>query len=342
LNQQKEIYKDILNRISSGEYPEGSRLPSVRALLKQYKSSQGTIGQVLTRLRYEGILRVEHGRGCFVNEQSAGEQLIRHVVICERGGGEVLYDKFIASFYNEFASNPDIMVSVEDVCSDKFSAEEFINKIKKMVNQNTLEAIFLDGEQSHAFTFDQLIKLKKLTDNVYCYFNHKQIHRDADITAVYVDWYHIGYIAVTHLLETGCRNLLCLASGDVEEAMFDALNDSAIDAKMKVCKTDEFLKRLNDNCRYDGIFIRNDSNIGKVLPLLYKNGYNPPHDLAIVSLYDTPWASAFDFDLTSINIRPEKMVEILAKIQKGEEEKVSQPVKPRLIRRQSTELFNKK
>lgn len=339
MSQQKEIYKDLLERISAGEYPAGSPLPSVRALLKHYKSSQGTIGQVLTRLRYEGVIRAEHGRGCFVNEQSK-EKPIMHVVVCERGGGEVLYDKFIASFYDEFASRPDIMVSVEDVCSSKFSAEEFIKKIEKMVHLNSLKAIFLDGEQSHAFTFEQLMKLKSLTDNIYCYFNQKQIHRDADITAAYVDWYHIGYIAVSHLLEIGCRNLLCLASGDVEEGMRDALESSVVDAKMKICRTDKFLKSLNDNCRYDGIFIRNDSNIGKILPLLYKNGYNPPYDLAIVSLYDTPWASAFDFDLTSINIRPEKMVNILAKIQKGEKEKVSQSVKPKLLRRQSTELFN--
>ncbi len=340
--RQKNIYENLRKRISSGEFPEGSRMPSVRELVIDYESSQGTIGQVLTKMRYEGLIRIEHGRGCFVNKKKvAMAPAMRHVIVCERGGGETLYKNFVSSFYAEFANRADIMVSLEDVCSNKFSSELLLDKITNMVQQNSLEAIFIDGEQSHAFSFEQLQKMRELTDNVYCYFNQKQMHRDANITTVCIDWYHIGYISVKHLLEIGCRNLLCLASGEIRQGMYDALEDSIIDAKMRVEKHEEFIKLIeNSEIHFDGIFIRNDSNIAKVLPILNNHKYNPPHDVAIISLYDTYWSSAFDFDLTSINIQPEKIAKILTEMQKGERERMSQIVKPKLLSRQSTELFN--
>ncbi len=342
---QNEIYDGLKKRISNGEFAEGSRMPSVRTLISEYKSSQGTIGHVLKRMCYEGLIRAEHGRGCFVNPPSVKTSPMRQVIICERGGGVELYKDFISSFYSEFADRSDVMLSVEDVCSEKFSSELLLEKISYLIQQDALEAIFIDGEQDKAFSFDQLQKIEELTDNIYCYFNPKQIHHDAQITSVFIDWHHVGYISVKHFLEIGCRNILCVTAGAIiEQGVYDALDDSTINAEIKVVSSYEKCVELikKNKIRFDGIFIRDDCNIGNLLPVLKEYGYKFPHDIAIVGLYDTAWSSPSNFNLTSINIQPEKIAKILVNIHKGNSSKISQAVKPKLICRQSTKFFKPK
>lgn len=56
----------ILQRIRSGEYPEGSLIPSERDLGASYGISRMTVRQALNQLVNEGVLNREKGRGTFV------------------------------------------------------------------------------------------------------------------------------------------------------------------------------------------------------------------------------------------------------------------------------------
>ena len=56
----------IHNRISTGEYPVGTRLPSERELCEIYEISRMTVRQAINDLVNEGRLMREQGRGTFV------------------------------------------------------------------------------------------------------------------------------------------------------------------------------------------------------------------------------------------------------------------------------------
>lgn len=56
----------IQNRIASGEYPIGTRLPSERELCEMYEISRMTVRQAINDLVNEGRLMREQGRGTFV------------------------------------------------------------------------------------------------------------------------------------------------------------------------------------------------------------------------------------------------------------------------------------
>lgn len=64
----RQIEQDLRDKIASGEYPRGSKLPSIRTLAVQYGVSHGTVDKAVRSLAREGLLETERGYGCFVHE----------------------------------------------------------------------------------------------------------------------------------------------------------------------------------------------------------------------------------------------------------------------------------
>ncbi|MGO4490430.1 GntR family transcriptional regulator [Microbacterium sp. 2RAF4] len=57
----EQLYERMLDRIRSGEWPEGERVPSEHSLIAEFGTSRGPIRQALATLRAEGA--VDGGRG---------------------------------------------------------------------------------------------------------------------------------------------------------------------------------------------------------------------------------------------------------------------------------------
>lgn len=62
----RHIADDIASRIDSGEYPPGSRLPSLPNLRAQYGVSQTTLQKALIALEYGGMIEPRQGVAYFV------------------------------------------------------------------------------------------------------------------------------------------------------------------------------------------------------------------------------------------------------------------------------------
>lgn len=65
----REIADDLTVRIRSGEYPPGSRLPTLRELGAIYSVSVSTIQRALDRLDERRLIVSSQGRGTFVVDQ---------------------------------------------------------------------------------------------------------------------------------------------------------------------------------------------------------------------------------------------------------------------------------
>lgn len=66
----------IVGRISSGEWPEGFRVPSENELVRDLGVSRMTVNRALRELQSEGLLRREQGIGSFVAEQKPQSNLL--------------------------------------------------------------------------------------------------------------------------------------------------------------------------------------------------------------------------------------------------------------------------
>jgi GntR family transcriptional regulator len=64
----RQVADELRAAIKRGDYPPGSALPSQPDLARQYALNQTSINRAIALLRAEGLVRVEHGRGAFVQE----------------------------------------------------------------------------------------------------------------------------------------------------------------------------------------------------------------------------------------------------------------------------------
>lgn len=68
----KQIAGDLRDRMNTGEYAPGDRLPSYRALSERYGVASETIRAALDDLRSEGLIASQSTRGTYVvNKPSA-------------------------------------------------------------------------------------------------------------------------------------------------------------------------------------------------------------------------------------------------------------------------------
>ena len=68
--------KELLHeQIAAGRYAAGSRLPSERALARQFEVSRMTARQALQALAREGMARMQVGKGTFVSAQPISQEL---------------------------------------------------------------------------------------------------------------------------------------------------------------------------------------------------------------------------------------------------------------------------
>jgi GntR family transcriptional regulator len=64
----QQVADDVRDAIKRGEFAPGTMLPSQPELARRYGLNQTSINRAIAVLRVEGYVRVEHGRGAFVQE----------------------------------------------------------------------------------------------------------------------------------------------------------------------------------------------------------------------------------------------------------------------------------
>lgn len=76
-----EVHDELLDRILSGFYPPGSRLPSCRTLARELGSNSSTVDRAVSRLAAAGRVRTYPRRGTFVADP--GEPVTDAVLVVE-------------------------------------------------------------------------------------------------------------------------------------------------------------------------------------------------------------------------------------------------------------------
>ncbi|MBF9131865.1 winged helix-turn-helix transcriptional regulator [Plantactinospora sp. S1510] len=68
ISDRQRIAQDIRDKITSGEYKPGDKLPSLRELIAIYDVSAEPVRSALLILQAEGLLEGHQGKGVFVTE----------------------------------------------------------------------------------------------------------------------------------------------------------------------------------------------------------------------------------------------------------------------------------
>ncbi|PWG61210.1 phosphonate metabolism transcriptional regulator PhnF [Sediminicurvatus halobius] len=64
----RQISNRLADEIAAGIYPPGSRLPTEAALAERFAVNRHTVRRAMAELRTRGLIRIEQGRGTFVQD----------------------------------------------------------------------------------------------------------------------------------------------------------------------------------------------------------------------------------------------------------------------------------
>jgi len=178
------------------------------------------------------------------------------------------------------------------------------------------------------------------------------------------DGHNTGYLAAQHLCTTGCKHIALVNAwndlGDfssigqmekgfnlyLEEHQFPAKNCIVIKAGLTIDSGKQAYKELEKSgVQYDGIFCMNDLCAMGFMHESKVTGTTPGRDYAIIGVDNNDVSDLAMISLTSISIDYDAIAEMATNFlidlidgkEKGELKKI---VKPKLIERNSTSLFN--
>jgi GntR family transcriptional regulator of arabinose operon len=341
LNQER-IYLNLRNKLIAGIYSPHTQMPSLRELAASFGSSPGTVRQALVKLQYEGFIEAKHGKGYFAC--CPQESKIKHAMLLELTGNDHLYSNFVKGFRKYFSNHSNYVTNLENPRDYDKQPEALIKKLK-LLSKTGLEVIFLDGEQVR-FSPEEYLELLKRT-KIYYYFNSKDTLNELNIPGVSTEWFHGLYIAIRHLLELGCRNILAFVGEPYNVACKQALEDSVADAKIHFVDRRQpqalnAIAALVKKERIDGFFSFGDIHVMKTLPLFREAGYRIPQDVAMIGYYNTPWCEHMEVPLTSVSIREHEMLKMVCDMYFGLEPERQVVLKPQVVIRESSLGFTGK
>jgi GntR family transcriptional regulator, transcriptional repressor for pyruvate dehydrogenase complex len=79
------VSDQLVQRIRTGDWLPGERLPSIAQLARDLGASTGSVREALRSMESAGMVRIEHGRGVFVSGERSSPQLADHFQDDTRG-----------------------------------------------------------------------------------------------------------------------------------------------------------------------------------------------------------------------------------------------------------------
>jgi GntR family transcriptional regulator, transcriptional repressor for pyruvate dehydrogenase complex len=122
------VLEHLKQRIRSGEWLPGQRLPSISRLASDLDVSTGSLREALRSLESAGVVRIEHGRGVFISGERSSPQLASHFQDDGRG-------LFVALAEARRLLEPELAA----LAAERGSSDELLD-IVRLANQTEEEA----------------------------------------------------------------------------------------------------------------------------------------------------------------------------------------------------------
>jgi GntR family transcriptional regulator len=239
----KQFYSILKELITSGDYNEGDKLPSIRDFAKEYNISKTTVSSAISILENEGILEVIQGKGIFIRDINKANKLI----------GVMLYN-----FEEESKVEASILKSIQQNFSDGYflSMKDSANNMDTIcmntqvfINAGVQGLIILLPKCPEA-TSEQAAELKKIIGpNIPVVFLLRDIYlKNSDF--VTVDFGEGIYNNVDKNLKAG-RNKILLITHD-----YIGFAESEIESYKKAFS--------DNNEKYEDRYLQNGSNLDTI------------------------------------------------------------------------------
>ena len=320
------LMEDLKEKILSGEFKAGDKLPSENELAYSYQISRQTVRKALSILENAGYIYAEHGKGTFCSE------LVHH-------NGNSKNIAVITTYLSDYIF-PRVIQGIDNV----LTREGYSIILKNTRNSRSQEAKCL--EELLQKDIDGII-IEPSKSQIYC--KHTNLYEKLDefkIPYVFIQGCfaqmknrpHIlmddcggGYLITKYLIETGHKNIVGVFKSDDTQGQnrhkgyVKALQEAGIaydpdkvvwfyTEDRKVHPYESIRRMVSEGCLMDGIVCYNDQIAMKVIQALNDEKLKVPDDVSVTGYDNSYMATSSGMRLTTIVHPQEKLGEMAAEL----------------------------
>lgn len=286
----QELETVLSEKILSGEYPAGDKLPPIRRLVQDLDSSYVTVQKVIKELEKKGLLKIVPGHGAFVTDMGTGKR------IQSMGAKEILY------LFDE---------------PDAIAPEEYGLELYRHFQELARENGFLDRMVVHeglkrgkaelskvagVITTHYCSTARKLYDDNYPVVYCTSIPIEGSIPSVTPDFYAGARLVTEHLIKSGKKKILFINTSNLDihaqnsflcryRGYTDAMEDAGLSELPPVAwhfrnETEQLKEIVTQKNKPEALMVANDKMAVEVLDFLHNLGIRVPEDISVGGLED--------------------------------------------------------
>jgi LacI family transcriptional regulator len=313
----REILELLRSEILGGKFSSASKFPSSMALARRFKTTRFTVRQALDRLRQEGLIVAQKGRGTFVSQQ-ARSRLVG-VVIPGISYSSEFFQPIIASLL-KCAHERDYTILMEGVWTPNAqgNSEEALSVARRLVERKVAGVIYqpIEYSQSSEAANRRVLEIFSKAGIPVVLFDGDIVAypNRSDFDLVSIDNVAAGETLGLHMLERGAKNVYFLMRenwvqnvrnrargvGNIIRAMggewkaSNVVYGDPLDA--------EFVGRImRKRPKPDAIACENDVIAAGLMKTLGSLGYRVPKDVLIAGFDDVQIARLASPSITTIH-----------------------------------------
>jgi len=358
--QHRMVYNALLQRILSGEYAAGSKLPTQQEICAEFDVSRPTVIHALNDLKAHGHIGSIQGLGSFVHAATETEQ--RLGLIIPGGlhqGKESIFPALQHQIMREAARLgwQILLGDSSGVDQKNFAMRQPVELARRLIKSGVRTAIFVPhalGGRGEAFNNNVLAELSAANVSVVLFDRDiVEYPMRSSYDLVCMDNFHAGQIVGKHLLAVGARRVAFIRTAfdfPTPGIRLDGLRRALAKENCKLPPQNVFnispigqtdLKKILKTVRPDAIVCDSDHDAAPVMVELLKLGVKIPQDIKIASFDDAPIACLLPVPLTTVSLPAEALAfKAIETLRDRRERKILPPVtvqvQCKLVVREST------
>ncbi len=328
----KEIYDDIYQKINSGIYKPGDKLPTGNELCRKYRVSRITAVRATNDLEAKGLLKKIAGKGTFVMGASPKCPPLFHLFTS--GTKDIFYLQLQRAYSQVLMENS----AVGAIIQARYNLE-YLERAVNVVLENGTRGIAL----MHSGSPGDLKKFSEIANSIKgvpVVIVQRPLENFSG-PQILVDEKKGGYIAAKHLISHGHKKLAYIGVGWISEEPYSAIlrfegfkeacreagipeKDQIILSKhdlYAITKLKEVFKASNAPT---AVIASYEDEAIMVYELLSSFDIKIPEELAFVTIYGSMHSSAIEVPFTSVDWPGreigKKLAETFLALDRGDEE----------------------